>query len=218
MSNRFQEYRVRPDRGSDLEVPHVLAGLVLLASIVFMVTPLEDDFWIGSLPGIEGQFWRVLVYAFTSPGLLSALISAVVLFLIARGLQSELGAVNLVGLFVLGGMGAATAHVWFGPAATLDGAICAVFAIFAGYAVIKYRNSYDIRGDIILITLLILWGIFGGGQTWIGQLAAVAVGAALGAAHAYGPWRGREQRVRLTALGIALACLGLVALKWYVLG
>lgn len=191
-----------------------LVAAVLGVELLSWVLPIRQVLITGSSQSLAWQFWRPMLYGFTSGGLLSALINALVLYLIGRGLERTVGSREFFALFWLSGLGAATVMVWVGPAAALSGAIAGVFGVISAYAVVKHRSGMDVRGDIVLITLLLVWGVVAGSSAWIGEVGGIAVGAVSGAVIAYAPWRDREQRIRMGMAIIAAVCLVLITLAW----
>lgn len=214
MTGQWREFRVRPVR-DDPRITYVLVGLIAVVAVVGQFFPaLYNQLFVGTTTTIEFEYWRLLLFVFTSGSLLNGLINAAVLFWVGRGLEAELGSARVAGLFLVSGFAGACALVVAGPLATINGAFCGVFGIFAGYAVLKHRARMDIRPDIVLLTLLVIWSVVSGGRGWVGQLAAIAAGALLGWAHSYGPWKNRSRRVTLAVAGIALVGLAGATLHW----
>lgn len=212
MTHRWQEFRVAPDRENSATV--VIVGLVVVVALATTLGGLAGLFHVGTDPGIRFQYWRLATYAFTSFGLLQAAINALVLWFMVRGLEVELGPRLLVTWFVLTGLGAATAHILAGPASALNGAMGSMFGLIAAYAVLKHKARMDIRPDIFLLGLFLVWGIVSGSMSWIGNIGGIVVGTSLGAVQAYSPWRNRRQRVTVLTVGVAVACVLLVTLRW----
>lgn len=50
----------------------------------------------------------------------------------------------------------------------------------AASAVVKYVQKQDIRADIVLLTMFIIWAIVVGSNTWVADIGAVVVGAVSG--------------------------------------
>ncbi|CAI9399670.1 MULTISPECIES: rhomboid family intramembrane serine protease [Aestuariimicrobium] len=213
MSHQRQDFRFSTAPAEN-RVTLALVGAVVLVAVACSFTPLAQYLVVGSHPALAWEFWRPVLYAFTSSGLIQAAINGVILYLMGRGLENELGGAHLAGAFVLCGLGGATAMTVLGPPVALDGAICGVFGIVAGYAVLKYRAQHDIRADIILLTLMVVYSIVVGSQNWIGELGGIAVGVGLGALFAYSPWSKRASRLKLGAIGVALLCLALMGATW----
>ncbi|HNV10434.1 MAG TPA: rhomboid family intramembrane serine protease [Propionibacteriaceae bacterium] len=213
MTDRWREFQVRPGRTEERATVGIVAAILGLA-LAGLVLPVQQWMMVGSSPSFAFQIWRPLAFAFTSAGLINAAITSAVLYFMGRGLETVIGSANYLALFVLSGLGGATAMVVFGPAAALSGSTCGLFGIIAGYAVHKYRHGEDVRPDIILLAFFIIWGITAGANDWTGDIGAIITGAFFGYVFSYSPWRDRERRVTLAAIGIVSVCMVAVFAVW----
>nr|WP_239579911.1 rhomboid family intramembrane serine protease [Microlunatus panaciterrae] len=163
-----------------------------------------------------GEYWRLLTYGFSTYGLLHLLMSGLVLWIAGRTLEAVLGRWRFLALFVLSGLGGATGLFVFGPPELVAvGASAAVVGLLAANGIVKLRAGEDIRGDIGLLVLLLLYSfVMGfGGYLWIGQLGGMAVGALTGYVLAFAP---RDRRTTVQALGlagVAVLCAAAVVLR-----
>lgn len=163
-----------------------------------------------------GQLWRLLTAAFTSVGLLGVLMNALVLWLAGRAMEAVLGSWRFVVLYLAAGLGGATLSFAIGPVGlAAAGAQAAVIGLLAANAIVKRRGGEDIRADIGLLVLLVLYSVLVGFYSygWIGMIGGIAVGALVGAIMAYAP---RERRTVIQVvglLGVVLLCLVVVAVK-----
>ncbi len=164
----------------------------------------------------EGQFWRLLTYGFTSAGLFGLLMNLLVLWIAGRALESLLGGWRFVALYVAAGLGGATLFFVFGPSSSgAVGASSAVIGLLAANAIVKLRGGEDIRPDIGLLVLLVLFGLLIGFNNfgWIGTVGGILVGALVGAILAYAP-RDRRTPIQVVGLlGVVLVCLVVVVAK-----
>jgi membrane associated rhomboid family serine protease len=163
-----------------------------------------------------GEFWRLLTYGLTSVGLFGLLMNLLVLWLAGRAMEAVLGAWRFLALYVAAGLGGATLFFALGPVGLgAVGASSAVVGLLAANAIVKLRTGEDIRPDIGLLVLLVLYSVLVGFDSfgWIGLIGGIAVGALVGAILAYAP---RERRTPIHVvglLGVVLVCLLVVVAK-----
>jgi membrane associated rhomboid family serine protease len=162
-----------------------------------------------------GQFWRLLTAAFTAGGLLGLLMDLLVLWLAGRAVEAELGSARFVALYLVGGLGGATLFFVLGPpGAAALGASAAVIGLLSANAVGKLKNGEDVRPDIGLFVLLLLYSLLVGFESfgWVSLLGGIVVGALAGAVLAYAPRRNRGavQTAGLVAI-VAVCFLAVVA-------
>jgi membrane associated rhomboid family serine protease len=167
-----------------------------------------------------GQLWRLLTYALTSVGLLGLLMNALVLWLAGRAMEAVLGSWRFVVLYLAAGLGGATLSFAIGPPSLAAvGAQTAVVGLLAANAIVKRRGGEDIRSDIGLLILLVLYSVLVGFYSfgWLGMIGGIAVGALVGAILAYAPRERRTVTQVVGLLGVVLVCLVVVGLKMAVL-
>ncbi len=163
-----------------------------------------------------GQFWRLLTYGFTSIGLLGLLMNLLVLWLVGRAMESELGSWRFLALYVASGLGGATLFFVFGPFGLGSvGASAAIVGLLGANAIGKSKGKEDIRGDISLLVLLVLYSVLVGFSSfgWIGLIGGIAVGSLVGAILAYAP---REHRSAIQVFGLVAVvgvCLAVVVVR-----
>lgn len=163
-----------------------------------------------------GEFWRLLTYGLTSYGLLGVVMNALVLWLAGRALESELGAWRFLALYLVAGLGGATVCFLLGPPGlTAVGASSAVIGLLATNAVGKYKGREDIRPDLGLLVVIVLYSLLIGFRSfgWLGLLGGLAVGGLVGAILAYAPRKNRTAIQVVGLLGVVLACLGGIVAK-----
>ncbi|AZZ39816.1 rhomboid family intramembrane serine protease [Acidipropionibacterium jensenii] len=211
-NDRWSEHRIRPS-GAQIPAAIALAAVTVVISVVSMVGPV--GYWLaaGASPQFDFQVWRPLLFALSGGSILQAVINAAFLILVGHSLEPMLGSIDFAVVYLLAGLGGATALSVTGVAASLSGSICGVFGILAAMAVIKYLQHQDIRGDIILIALLVIWGILAGSRDWTAGIGAVVVGALVGWVWNRARWASRT-RVWLSYAAVALVCLVVLVLTW----
>jgi membrane associated rhomboid family serine protease len=163
-----------------------------------------------------GQFWRLFTASLTSGSILGVLMNLLVLWLAGRAIESELGASRFVALYVATGLGGATLLFVFAPYGSGGfGAAAAVIGLLAANAIFKQKMREDVRADIGLFILLILYSILVGFRSfgWLMLIGGVLVGALVGIVLAYAPRRNRSAAQLVGLLGVITICLVAVVLK-----
>lgn len=163
-----------------------------------------------------GQFWRLVTYGFTSGSLLGVALNLLVLWLVGRALESEMGTWRFIALYVVCGIGGATLCFVLGPDNLIAvGASAAIIGLLAANTIGKYKAHEDIRGDVGLLGLLILYNVFIGFASfgWIGMIGSAVVGAIAGVILAYAPRQNKTVIQVVGLLGVVLACLIAVVAK-----
>lgn len=188
---------------------------------VYLINVLSGGLLLGLLAlnnfaVYEGQFWRLLTFGFTSVGLWGLLMNLLVLWIAGQAMEAVLGSWRFVALYVAAGMGGATLFFLVGPlSAAAAGASSAGLGLLAANAIVKRKGGEDIRPDMGLLVLLVLYNILVGfsGLGWLGLIGGILVGALVGAILAYAP---RDRRTPLQVVGllaVVLVCLLAVTAK-----
>jgi membrane associated rhomboid family serine protease len=164
----------------------------------------------------DGQFWRLITAALTSGSIFGVLMNLLVLWIAGRAIESELGGWRFVVLYLAAGLGGTTMLFVFGPYASGGyGASAAVIGLLAANAIFKQKMREDVRADIGLFVLLILYSILIGFRSfgWLMLVGGIVVGALVGVVLAYAPRRNRSTVQVVGLLGVIMVCLLAVALK-----
>jgi len=164
-----------------------------------------------------GQFWRLITSSFVSVGLFATLLNVLVLWLVGRAIESELGGWRFLALYVTAGLGGTTMCFLLGPSwlVSASGAAFSIIGLLAANAIGKLKTHEDIRGDISLLVLLILYNILIGFQSfgWLGMIGGALVGALSGAILAFAPRQSRTAIQAVGLLAVVLLCLIAVVAK-----
>jgi membrane associated rhomboid family serine protease len=195
----------------------VMTALVVIWVLDLVSRGLLDRLLVMSNFAVaSGEFWRLLTAAFTSGGLFGLLMNLLVLWLVGRAMESALGAWRFVLLYLAAGLGGMTVFFLIAPfGGAAVGASSAVVGLLAANAVGKAKTGEDVRADIGLLVLLVLYAVLIGfsGFGWVGLVGGIAVGAVSGAILAYAP---RDNRLVIQLVGmlaVVAACLAAVVLK-----
>ena len=206
---------LKPGGGSATKV--VMAVLTVEWVLSLVSRGLLDQLLVMSNQAIYlGQFWRLFTSALTSGTILGLLMNLLVLWIAGRGIESELGAWRFVALYLAAGLGGATMLFIFGPYASVGyGAAAAAIGLLAANAIFKYKIREDVRADIGLFILLILYSILIGFHSfgWLMLVGGIVVGALVGLVLAYAPRRNRGTVQVVGLLGVTTLCLAGVLAK-----
>lgn len=190
------------------------ATLLIIAAVVFlqvinlftngMATMLTAWF----TPLVEaGQVWRVVTYLVAPSGILGTLITGLVLYFIGRYVEEMLGTGRFLATFAIVGLGGAAAMSLvslFGIAVAAGAGTVSVIGLFATNAMVKRNHGLDIRPDLILLGILLVFSIVMGGYTFIGQIGAIVAGGAAGAVLTRSGWNRRQRNRNLFVLALTL--------------
>ena len=206
---------LRPGGGSMTKIIMVVLAVVYVLDLVtrgliFGLLVMANDFVA------MGQFWRLLTSALLSGTLIGLLMNLLVLWIAGRAIESELGGWRFAALYLAAGLGGTTVFFLLGPAGGVvvtSGA--AVVGLLAANAIGKLKTREDIRADIGLLVLLVLYSLLIGfwSMGWLSLIGGIAVGALVGYILAYAPRRNQSVIQIVGLLGVMLACLVAVVAK-----
>ncbi len=163
-----------------------------------------------------GQFWRLVTTSFVSGQLLGVLMNLLVLWLAGRALESELGSWRFALLFLASGFGGATLFFLVAPVTSWSvGAASAIVGLLAANTIGKAKSGEDVRPDIGLLVLLVLYAVLVGFASfgWVSLIGGIIVGGVSGAILAYAPRQNRMAIQLVGMLSLVAVCLGLVVAK-----
>ncbi len=163
-----------------------------------------------------GQFWRLVTASLTSGRLFGLLMNLLVLWLAGRAIESELGPWRFVILYLAAGLGGTTLFFVLAPySAAALGATAAIIGLLAANAIGKRKTGEDIRPDIGLLLLIVLYSVLIGFSNlgWLMLIGGIVAGGIVGYVLAYAPRRNRSTIQVVGLLGMVLLCLAGVAAK-----
>lgn len=133
-------------------------------------------------PGVAaGQWWRLVTTSLTSVGLFSLVINSLFLFIIARAMEGQLGRWRLLSAFFLCGLGGSTLFFLLAsPNAVSASGSAALVGLIALVAMVKWRGQEDVRGELVMVGLLVVMGFLGGPGYWVSVLGGAMTGAVTG--------------------------------------
>ncbi|MEV7749369.1 rhomboid family intramembrane serine protease [Streptomyces griseofuscus] len=210
-------------------VTYVLVGLNVVAYLVELARPsFEYRFaMLGTTPAgyvpqgvAHGDWYRLLTGAFLhlTPGegtfgITHILFNMVALWNIGRVVETQLGRVRYLALYLLSALGSSVLELLLIPESYTVGASGAIFGLGAAYWVMGRRLGHDMHEVNRYMAGLLLWLVISAGLTsWQGHLGGLLAGAVVTLAYAYAP---RDARRALVQAGVCVALLALlVALAW----
>jgi membrane associated rhomboid family serine protease len=144
----------------------------------------------------EGQWYRLLTSAFLPGpgglGFMDILFNMWALAIVGPGLEQLLGRVRFLAVYLLSAIGGGVMFYWIVPPnQPALGASGAIFGLFAAWFVVSRRLRLDSRGIVALIAINLAFGFVDRNIAWQDHLGGLIVGAAIMAAYAYAPRKGR---------------------------
>jgi membrane associated rhomboid family serine protease len=163
---------------------------------------------------VDGEWYRLLTSAFLhlpptegTFGILHIVMNMVSLWNIGRVVESQLGRIRYVTLYLLSALGGSVLVLLIAPDQPALGASGAIFGLGAAYYVMARRLGADMSVVNRFMAGLLLWLLISAGLTsWQGHLGGLLTGGAVTLAFAYVP-RGPRR-----ALFHAAACAGVLVL------
>jgi membrane associated rhomboid family serine protease len=170
----------------------------------------------GPLAGVAmGEYYRLVTAAFLHAGLLHLALNMFALSVLGPPLESALGRVRFLALYLLSALGGSVTAFLLAPPNTLGvGASGAIFGLFGAYYVVVRRlggNTNAIVG-LLAVNLVITFAVpF---IDWRAHLGGLVTGALVSAALVYAPRGERRTAVQVAAcLGVAVLLVVLVVLR-----
>lgn len=211
--------RMAPGGGSATKGVMVALAVVYVTNLVLRGGVLS---WLvmWNPPVAAGELWRLLTSGLVSGGLFGLAMNLLVLWLAGRAIESEVGPARFLAIYLAATLGGSTLFYLLGPAngATL-GAASAVVGLLAANAIGKRKSGEDVRGDVGLFVILVLYSLVVGFSSfgWLTMIGGILVGALAGAVLAYAPRGNRTPAQVVGLLAVVLLCLVAVVLKTFVL-
>jgi membrane associated rhomboid family serine protease len=159
----------------------------------------------------DGQYYRLFTAMFMHFGILHLLMNMYALWVLGRTLESFLGPLRFLALYLLAGIGGNVAAYVFQPGALSAGASTALFGMFAALFLVLRKLQLNAASVLPVIVINLIFTLSVPGISIAGHLGGFVVGAVAGAGLAYAPrqWRGLSRSVIQTAaLVLILIALG----------
>jgi membrane associated rhomboid family serine protease len=168
----------------------------------------------------SGEFYRLLTSDFLHYGIVHIGFNMYALWILGRECERLLGRWRFLLLYLLTGVGGATAVYLFGsPNALVAGASSSIFGLIGAMVFFFKKLQADMRGLIGLIVLNVAITLFVPGISILGHAGGFVLGSALGAVLAYAPAGPMRKQLQLAGIaGVALVMVAVVAARTVQLG
>lgn len=167
---------------------------------------------------LAGQIWRLVTAVVVAGPLLNVAISLLFLWLVGRSVEAEIGRGRMLAVLLLAGLGGSTALMLFLPrAGIIPLTYAAILGMLAAVAAMKFRSGEDVKGDLILLGLMVAFSVVVGYiPGFVSQVGAIATGAGAGLVIASAPRGNRTRWQAVGLIGIAAVCLLLIGVRFVV--
>jgi membrane associated rhomboid family serine protease len=161
------------------------------------------------LPGglIDGEYYRLFTSMFLHYGLLHLAFNMWALWVLGRALESMLGPVRFLALYLVSGLGGSVAvYLFANPHVQTAGASGAIFGLFAALIVLLRKMRLSVAGVVPVLIINLIFTFSVPGISIAGHLGGMVTGALVAAGLAYAPRPIRTQ-VQVAAVGATLLIL-----------
>jgi membrane associated rhomboid family serine protease len=151
----------------------------------------------------DGEYYRLVTSMFVHYGPIHLLANMWALWIVGRVLESALGPVRYLVLYLTAGLGGSVACYLFTPTSFSAGASGAVFGLFAALFVILRRLKLDTSTLVPVLVVNIVFS-FAPGISLAAHAGGLITGAIVAAVMAYAPQRNRTALTTATVAGLYL--------------
>lgn len=139
------------------------------------------DAWILYAPamGEKFGFLRALGGMFLHIGPGHLLLNVLLLWLLGREIEKDLGSALFTAMYFVGGIGASAAVVWMDPLSPTAGASGAIYAMMSILVGLFMLRGADLRGPLILIAVNLGYTLISSNVSLWGHLGGLITGAVL---------------------------------------
>lgn len=142
-----------------------------------------------SLPGVStGGEYRLLTSTFMHYGVIHLLFNMVVLWILGRVLEQDLGSLRFLSVYLLSGLaGSVATHLFADPATLSAGASGAIYGLFGALIMVNRKLSRDNSGLYVLLGLNLVLTFVVPNISITGHLGGLVGGALTGAVLSFTP-------------------------------
>ncbi|MFE2580943.1 rhomboid family intramembrane serine protease [Streptomyces sp. NPDC059378] len=167
----------------------------------------------------NGEWYRLLTGTFLhmpvtdgSFGILHIVMNMVCLWNLGRTVESQLGRVRYLALYLLSALGGSVLVLLIAPDELTVGASGAIFGLGAAYYVMARRLGADMESVNRFMIGLVLWMALSAPLTsWQGHLGGLLTGGVVTLSYAYAPRDGRRALMQAVTCGALLLLLAVCA-------
>jgi membrane associated rhomboid family serine protease len=192
-------------------------------SIVSNLEMLGYASYGGAVHGVAaGEWYRLITSAFVVPGaglgglgFLDILFNMWALIFVGPALESFLGRLRFLSVYLLSAIGGAVVYYFLAPRYQFAaGASGAIYGLFGAWFVVSRRLRLDTRGIVALIAINLAFSFyFRGTIAWQDHIGGLLTGALLTAAYAYAPRRYRAATQVLATAAVVTALVIAIAIR-----
>ena len=203
-------------------VTYSIIGLSLLIYLIQFVTgdqgsPVTSELLYYPVLTVD-EPWRMVTAIFAHLSILHVLLNMYTLFVFGPMLESSLGRIRFIALYLISGFGGSVAVLLLAPGGAVAGASGAIFGLMGAFFVLQRRLGGNSTQLLVLIALNLAAGFFIGGISWQAHVGGLVVGVATAAIMV--ATRRRDQRaaqiISLVAVVIALIAITAVLATFFV--
>jgi len=156
----------------------------------------------------DGEFYRLFTAMFLHYGPLHLLLNMWALWMVGRALESALGPVRFIALYLLAGLGGNVAVYVFSPTSPTVGASTAIFGLFLALFVVLKRLGRDASPLIPVIVINLIFTFTASHVISVaGHIGGLVTGTLVALGMAYAP---QEKRTFLQSAAVVATVLILV--------
>ncbi|MFC4334887.1 rhomboid family intramembrane serine protease [Salininema proteolyticum] len=159
-----------------------------------------------------GGYYRFLSSMFLHYGLVHLAFNMIVLWIIGRVLEKDLGPARFLAVYFLSGIAGGVLTYYFAPGSLTAGASGAIFGLFGVMLLVNRKLSRDNTGLYVLLGLNLLITFVGSSNiSWTGHIGGLVGGLACGAILTLGPQR-KSPAMQWVGFVLLLAAMGVATL------
>jgi len=170
-----------------------------------------DNFSVFAPKIADGEWYRVLTGGFLHAGLLHIAFNMYALYLFGPPLESTLGRVRFLSLYLVSAVGGTAASYAFNaPNQGSLGASGAVFGLFGAFFIVNRKFGRDNSGLLVLLAINLAFAFLPGTNIdWHAHVGGLVTGSLVASALVYAP---RNRRTVVQTTGCVVVLLMVVAL------
>lgn len=189
----------------------VLMVVMGAVGLIDLVTGFAASATLGmsSIGVLAGQFWRLVTGIVVSGHPINILFNLLFLWLVGRQVEQTFGRWRMLVVMLLSVLGSSTVLMFF-PTSAWPGAYAAILGILAAMAAVKWRAGEEIRGDLVLLGVMVAFQLLMGSMPgWMSLIGGIIAGGLSGLVLTSG--RGRPNVTRTHVMGLSAIAVALLA-------